>query len=205
MSTLSLLLVLALAQAKDTPSNKYMAPACYPAASAKEDPMAVGGHSVATNKPRPLGNARVPGAVDLYLSPTAREAGLMAQLRNGTANEEWFRAADGNLQAYLEAKDESGAWRPVQFHHWAWCGNSWHRVLLPARHYWSFLIPMPKGSFKTRLRLRLKNEDYVLTSNEVEAQIPKEKFKLAPELAKTHRIHQDWGVPTLASQDGPIK
>ena len=48
------------------------------------------------------------------------------------------------------------------------CGNSYHTVVLDEDEYWSFNVPILKGTTKTKLRYTLKiDENKKISSNEI--------------------------------------
>jgi hypothetical protein len=91
--------------------------------------------------------------------------GMRLLLVNRTNREAEFPASDSRLSIVQEAQDSKGQWRPVEYLPSSSCGNSYHRVFLPANHYWEFSAPVYTGSLKTKLRFVLQGKQ-PLYSNE---------------------------------------
>jgi hypothetical protein len=130
---------------------------------------------------------------------SATKQGLGLVLANGGPTTAWIHAGDSNILAYLEAKDANGLWRPIEYKPWYTCGNSYHRLGLPASEGWQFEISIPRGSLKSKVRWRYygRNGESELLSNEVEFSLPPTRFKLEPILTATCEVSTRWGPPTL--------
>jgi hypothetical protein len=171
--------VLVVAQQTEKPDLRYMQPARYHALSAKPDGQAPGGFGEGGQKPARMSSSRPwKGGLAIRLTRTPSGA-FRLDVMNGSEGDVWLPASDSNLQIYLEAKNRKGDWAPIEYHHWSWCGNSRHRVMLPQQHAWDFRAPVPFGPLRTQVRARMKAEADVV-SNEVTAEIPAERFSLAP-------------------------
>lgn len=82
----------------------------------------------------------------------------------------WIKltASDSRLNIVAEALNEKNEWTPISFLPQTWCGNSYHTVILDNNEYWSFDIPVFKGTFKTKLRYTLTfANDTKISSNEI--------------------------------------
>lgn len=98
-------------------------------------------------------------------------------LVNGTDAEVGFAASDSRLSIIQEAKDSDGNWKAIEFLPSSWCGNSYHRVFLPAKHYWEFSAPLYTGKMRTKLRFALPISDTVtIYSNEFEGSVNSGQF-----------------------------
>ncbi len=91
-----------------------------------------------------------------------------------------FSAQDSRLNIVQEALDSNGQWRFIEYLPRSWCGNSYHRVSLPAQHYWHFAAARYTGKLQTRLRFRLLIDDSDSTksiySNEFSGYVNPEQF-----------------------------
>lgn len=144
------------------------------AVGSRPDP-AASGYSSSANVPRPwtesVGGEE--GLLQLRAFPsvpsTLRKASAAIPIRviNRTGKEMAFPACDSLLQLVCEAKDKHGNWVALEKMPYSWCGNSYHKVFLPPRHYWELTGPHLGGSYRTRLRYRLMGEIELL-SNEFE-------------------------------------
>ena len=99
-----------------------------------------------------------------------------------------------------QALDPKGVWRDIEYLPNSWCGNSYHQVVLPENHYWTFVTPVYEGCYYTKLRIELSSidpskhkgskarrefgtikEELVLYSNEFEGSINPAQFWRRPE------------------------
>jgi len=101
--------------------------------------------------------------------------GLKLLLINRTKREAEFSASDSRLSILQEAQDSKGQWKPIEYLPASWCGNSYHRVFLPAGHFWEFAAPIYTGTRKTKLRFVLQGKQ-PLYSNEFEGSINPGQF-----------------------------
>lgn len=87
-----------------------------------------------------------------------------------------FDAQDSRLYMNVQAIDEDGIWKDIEFLPSSWCGNSYHILTLEANRFWEFITPLYDGSIPTRLRIKLsvrrgegnsvQGESYHIYSNE---------------------------------------
>jgi hypothetical protein len=106
-----------------------------------------------------------------------RHRGFLVLLVNATDKSVWFSASDSRLSIVREAIDKDGAWKPIEYLPSSWCGNSYHRVLLPAGEAWTFTAPTYRGTFATRMRFVLQQEKgESIYSNEFPGSINREQF-----------------------------
>lgn len=66
-----------------------------------------------------------------------------------------FEAQDSRLYMNVQAKDQDGKWRDIEYLPSSWCGNSYHQLYLPPDTQWQFTTPQYKGGFDTDLRIQL--------------------------------------------------
>ena len=145
------------------------------------DTTAPGGFGESSNQPKPVWDVRLKGDGPKALLVVPRDQ-LVLTAGNRTTREAWFRAADGNILGYMEAKDARGVFRPIQYHHAITCGNSYHRVGLKPGQGWSFDVPLRPGPLKTVVRWRYRDKGFDLVSNEVSRQISSLSFDIEPRL-----------------------
>ena len=154
---------------------------CY--AGSRADKEAFGGYGVSKNLPRKLGDRQLGTTDRIALVAALSEMvpfggshrGFRLFLVNSTKSEAAFAASDSRLAIVQEALDNHGSWRPIEYLPSSWCGNSHHRVFLPARHYWEFSAPQYGGSYKAKLRFVLQGEQPIY-SNEFEGSINPQQF-----------------------------
>lgn len=125
------------------------------------------------------------------------EQGITVWLTNGSKQAVWFQAADSNVLGWLEAQDQRGQWRPIEYFHQYTCGNSYHRVALEPNHGWNWQVPLAKGGLKTTVRWRILVEGGELVSNAISATIPATKFELDSKVAQQYDLTLEWVRPTL--------
>lgn len=189
--------LLFLALQKDT----YLCEASYPAGSRITDPEAPGGHGTSANFPVPISRKELRGKGLTALLVTAKTGVTLHIADDQDAS--WLPASDGNLQGWLEAKDAAGKWRPIEYHHWSWCGNSRHRANLPKGHEFRYTVPLPPGRLRTMVRWRLAHGEGDLVSNEVPYDLASERFILSPEVARQFDLETEWRPPTLKPKGSP--
>jgi len=89
-----------------------------------------------------------------------------------------FSTCGGNLNLTAEALDVDGKWKPIEYHVYSSCGNSYYNITLDTNEFWSFPVPIYKGKYKTKLRFVLSTErlqeDYF--SNEIATWLNEEQF-----------------------------
>lgn len=159
------------------------------ALSPLEDSKALGGFGKEGNLPQKLNRPLPKNAITLLALPNEAvtfgnsRRGFRVLLANTTTATAYFPAADSRLRILREAADATGAWKLVEYLPWSFCGNSFHQVLLPSGHYWSFSAPEYAGPFKTRMRfVMLPDRDgKPLYSNEFEGSIHPDQFKFVRE------------------------
>lgn len=179
-----------------------MEEARYPAASTKPDTTAPGGFGGSENFPV----ANDATTAESFLSLKRVGERVEVTVSNSETPDLWIQAADSNLRGWLEARvgDE---WKPIQYHQWSTCGNSYHSVFLPVGHHWTYSVAVPKGSLKTEVRFALLTTRYESESKGLEYSKPIVMslsplvLKLSAERAASYRVHQDWTVPTLVLRE----
>lgn len=153
------------------------------------DEEAPGGFATSGNYPRdiPSGSDFESNAISLVVRPDEeaiydeKYKGTKLLLINTTGKEEWFPALDSRLYIIQEAIDKDGKWKPIEAFPTSWCGNSYHRVRLGSKEYWEFSAPLYHGSFKTKLRFRLgQDERSAVYSNEFEGSVNRGQFTNVP-------------------------
>ena len=175
--SLAVFLILATAQ-QDTYNPDYMVQASYPAGSMKTDPTEVGGHQESGNVPTPMAsNSRQRKSLGVELSAT--QTGISIRIFNSSENNEWLRAVDGNMIAWLEALDGKD-WIPIEYHPFVESPKSFHRVVLPPNYQWTFEKAIPKGTWQTRVRWVVLERDKQITSPSIIMSLPLTRKQLSP-------------------------
>ncbi len=177
---------------------RYIQPAIYRAGSTVNDPKAVGGYGRSNRFPEPVSDRkRLNGRLNAVLSND--NGNLSIYVTNGSSEYLWLPARDSLLHAGLEAKDQNGRWRPIEYDWTVQCGASWHRVILPPAYEWSYRKTLPVGRFQTTIRLRIKTDGGETYSNEVPATLFKERFTQSTESKKKNTIilQNNWATKFL--------
>jgi hypothetical protein len=173
---------------------KYMIQALYPAGSLKKDTISPGGNAESSNMPQPIrGRKLVMKALFANLSQT--DDGVKIEFWNSTDQDEWMRAADGNMLAWLEALD-GNEWKPIEYHNWSDCGNSFHRVVLPAGYEWTYNKILPRGDWRTFVRWVAVREKLKVTSNMMLMNIPRTRTSIPMGLGGRFELKNN-GYPIL--------
>jgi hypothetical protein len=154
---------------------------CY--AGSRPDKEALGGYGRSDNAPkRSTTQQSKSGSVTLLALPNETVPfaksyrGFRLLLINGTKSELALSASDSRIPIIQEALDSKGQWRPIEYLPESWCGNSYHHVFLPPRHYWQFAAPAYTGKQRTRLRFVLQ-QPAPTYSNEFEGSVNPVQFK----------------------------
>lgn len=150
----------------------------YAASRTDED----GGFALADNRPKRISVQAPKGQLSLIALPAEfalfrNRSGFRVVLVNATAREIAFEAEDSRLSIIREAQDRSGRWRPIEYLPHSWCGNSYHRLYLPAGRQWSFAAPEYAGPTRTRMRFVLTTKEGNVYSNEFDGWIHLEQFE----------------------------
>jgi hypothetical protein len=110
-------------------------------------------------------------------------AGYRTFIINDSKDTLLFDAQDSYLDLKLQARDQAGEWKDIEYRPPSWCGNSYHSVFLPPQHYWESVIPCYEGAQRTKLRAVLSDgrkvsqkDDIVLYSNEIDGSINPAQF-----------------------------
>ncbi len=103
--------------------------------------------------------------------------GCKLYLVNTTDSLATLGATDSRLDIVAEALNDKNEWEPISYLSTSFCGNSYHTVKLDKDEYWSFVIPVFKGTIKTKLRYVLLLDKYnKIISNEIVAYINRGQF-----------------------------
>lgn len=88
---------------------------------------------------------------------------------------------DGSLIALTEALDVDKAWRPISYWRFSTCGNSYFTLAIPPDKAIRFKTEIPKGTFKTFLRIKVEGQDFnFFYSDSIPCSIDYCRFKLDP-------------------------
>jgi hypothetical protein len=136
------------------------------ASSLIEDQHALGGFGTSQKFPKAVepNNSFPQGKISLVARPDVetifakKYKGLTVLLINMTSEQVGINAQDSRLYITQEARDTDGKWKPVEYLPSSWCGNSYHRVTLGSREYWSFAAVRFTGRLKTKFRFRLDHQ-----------------------------------------------
>lgn len=152
------------------------------------------------NQPRPnwlLGNAR---EGSLYVHVFAGESHTLPDgadavrvvIVNALGEPVMFNAADSRLRVIQEARDADGRWAPIEYIPSSSCGNSFHRLGLPAGQYWEFTVPRYRGAIATQLRIRAHVDDAgVIYSNVFNGSVNAAQFQEPEEGATAYPVDPD--------------
>lgn len=82
---------------------------------------------------------------------------------NSTDDTLYFDAQDSRIDLVLQAKDNKGEWKDIEYLPSSWCGNSYHTLFLAPKQLWEFSIPKYEGHIRTSIRAKLfyKKELYL--------------------------------------------
>ena len=128
-----------------------------------------GGWAVSPNLPTKISDTWFPDnslgiTIDTKLTDTFTNQfyGFKLFVSNTTADTIKFNAQDSRLYLKLQAQNNKGEWKDIEYLPSSWCGNSYHRVELEPGAFWDFTIPKYNGEFQTKIRAELK---YIYNDN----------------------------------------
>lgn len=83
-----------------------------------------------------------------------------------------------NTEFIQEAKDIDGKWKPIEFSFmYEMCGTGKDiQSTLDKKKYYAFSIIKYEGNFKTKIRVKLRNNNHIYYSNEVDGVINRSQF-----------------------------
>jgi|694.fasta_scaffold00348_59 hypothetical protein len=83
-----------------------------------------------------------------------------------------------NSEFIQEAKDLDGKWKPIEFSFmYEMCGTGKDiQNILEAKKYFAFSIIKYQGNFKTKIRVKLRNNNHIYYSNEIDGFINRSQF-----------------------------
>jgi len=169
----------------------YMNRSYFYAYSSTKDADRGGGWGISGNKPKMINNSKqfADQALSLTIDTSVVDTfaqkyyGFKVYLSNRTTDTIRFNAEDSRLSMKLQAFDELGSWKDIEYNPHSWCGNSYHTIELEPEAYWSFTIPRYTGAFRTSIRVELKyidkhdpKKELTLYSNPVKASINPGQF-----------------------------
>jgi hypothetical protein len=88
-------------------------------------------------------------------NPFQEYLGFNFFIANNTTDTFLFDAYDGRIDMKMQAMDKTGNWKDINAYLSSGCGNSLHVKVLNPKQYWQLNLPLFKGNFKTKLRLKL--------------------------------------------------
>ena len=108
-----------------------------------------------------------------------------------------FSTIGGSFDIITEALNPKGEWARISSNPYeGWCGSGIYsargQVSLLAQDYWSFEVPVLKGTFKTKIRYMIYHMGKVIYSNEIAASINQEQFKSYRERLHQKFEHDPW-------------
>lgn len=101
---------------------------------------------------------------------------------NNTDKIKTIENQDGSLYLIMEAKDENGYWKPIEYWQRSWCGNSYLSQKLNPNELIKSKTNSYKGTFKTEIRYKFLFENVIYYSNIIKGSINKSQF-IIPEIA----------------------
>jgi len=85
--------------------------------------------------------------------------GYAVYITNTTTDTACFNASDSRLYMQVEALNEEGVWKFIDYLPSSWCGNSYHTLELEPNAYWKFTLPRFEGEIPTKLRIQVRYKD----------------------------------------------
>ena len=121
-----------------------------------------GGWAISSNKPQKILKADFPANILSIIIDTnqidtfaKQYVGYRIFVSNRTGDTTKFNAQDSRLYMKMQAQNEKGEWKDIEYLPRSWCGNSYHKLELEPNAYWKFIIPKYHGKLQTKLRAEL--------------------------------------------------
>ena len=113
---------------------------------------------------------------------------------NETKKNKLLDGKDGYVYCIQEAQDSNQRWYPIENLVSDFCGNGTWNLLLNKNEFALILIPKYTGNYKTKIRVRLKNNNCVYTSNIINGYINYSQFYLDKEKLKYYSKYNDKSI-----------
>lgn len=113
---------------------------------------------------------------DKYMNLEKGKYFYPAFIINQTPSAKVLIGKDRRLFAIQEAKDSNGIWRPIEQEGPYFCGDGFWAEMVYHNEYVVMLLPKYKGNFKTKLRIRLKNNATIYVSKPFDGMINYEQL-----------------------------
>lgn len=130
---------------------------------------------------------------------------------NQTPATKKFIGKDSYVFAIQEALDTNRNWRPIEGRGFDFCGNGYWGLKIHPKEFLTILMPKYQGTFKTKIRVRIKIGDIIYVSNPFEGTINERQFYLDKEDGYHYKQlvanrasaiqHLFYGAEPLESQD----
>jgi hypothetical protein len=136
-------------------------------------------------------NTFVPGALSIHVESKAdtlfedKYVGYSVSLANKSGKMVSFQTQDHRLDMIVQARNQQGEWKNIEYLPSSWCGNSYSNIDLKSGYYWQFTTPRFDGEFNTKCRIalkyinpdpELKNQETTLFSNEFDGSVNLSQF-----------------------------
>lgn len=108
---------------------------------------------------------------DKYMNLEKGKYYYPAFIINRTPSYKVLIGKDSHLFAIQEAKDSNGIWRPIELEGQGFCGCCYWAEKIYHNEYVVMLLPKYKGNFKTKLRIRLRNNATIYASKPFDGMI----------------------------------
>ena len=112
---------------------------------------------------------------------------FIAGISNYSTDSIFIPIQDGSLISIIEAKDEEGEWKPIQFWPISGCGNSYYSECILPNQTIFFTVKKNFGRMPTVMRLRLHGTDTIFVSEEYRGTITKDMFELQENIIQEYK------------------
>jgi hypothetical protein len=100
-------------------------------------------------------------------------------LVNSTQETKTLIGIDDHLYGIQEALDKNGTWRPIECEGYDHCGNGLWGLYVHQQEYVILLFRVYSGHYKTKLRVKIQNRDYLYASGAFDGTIDEKQFNLS--------------------------
>lgn len=119
----------------------------------------------------------IENSFDIYLNIHRKIKWIKGYLININNKEEVIYTEDLNLTMIKEAKNLDGKWIPIEYKFYGGCGNSQGLFSLKPQEQVEFEIPIYRGNFKTKARLKFLHDGYIFYSDEFDLEANPKDFE----------------------------
>lgn len=126
--------------------------------------------------------------------------GYKVYVANNSIKDIDFNTQDKRLEMNVQAQNQIGQWRDIEYLQGSFCGVSDYSIRLETNYFWTFITPKYEGELKTKLRVKLKYIDPT-DKSEVKAENKREITIYSNEYDGSINLGQFWNLKEFNPND----